>query len=331
MGMGFRISPAWWPVLALLSPGLVPWLAVKSWRFRQGQSQAAQANAERIARASALELPALPRLELTVVVERQHEQGFLGDTAVSYWFCTDAGSLLMDVGYGPATPTFSHNARQLGLSLDHVDALLISHLHLDHMGGLQAMRTGRVTLPDEFLPKTAKRCYVPAGCTGERLEIHPLRGPQVLEAGLASTGPLARMLFYHGLMEEQAVVARLEGKGLAVFTGCGHMTVEVLLAMARRRSNEPLYALGGGLHFPITRSRTVRGGVQLQQIFGTGKSWHQRITDHDLTRTIRAINQAGPRRVLLSAHDTCDHALRRLSSELRAEVEVLRAGALYHL
>lgn len=329
--MSLRISPGWWPILTVLSPGIIPWLAVRSRRFRRGQPRAAQVNAERMERASPLDLPALQSLELAVVVEQRHATEFLGDAAVSYWFRTDRGALLMDVGYGPATPTFAHNARRLGLRLDDLDALLISHLHLDHMGGQRAMRIGRVTLPPELLPKAPKRCYVPAECTADGLEIHCLDRPRVLEAGLASTGPLARMLFYHGWMEEQAVVARLEGKGLAVFTGCGHMTVEVLLAMVRRLSPEPMYALGGGLHFPVTRSRTMRLGVQLQQVFGTGKHWRQRITDEDLTRAIQAINQAGPRHVYLSAHDTCDHALRRLSNELDAEVEVLHAGSVYRL
>jgi 7,8-dihydropterin-6-yl-methyl-4-(beta-D-ribofuranosyl)aminobenzene 5'-phosphate synthase len=329
--MGFRVSPAWWPILAVISPGMIPWLAVRSRRFRRGQLRAAQVNAERIERASPLDLPALQSLELTVVVEQRQTAGFLGDAAVSYWFRTDRGSLLMDVGHGPDTPTFAHNTRRLGLRLEELDALLISHLHLDHMGGQRAMRAGRVTLPVELLPKTPKPCYVPAECAGYGLQVHRLDRPQGLEAGLASTGPLARMLFYHGWMEEQAVMARLQGKGLAVFTGCGHMTVELLLAMVRRLSSEPLFALGGGLHFPVTRSRTMRYGVQLQQVFGTGKHWRQRITDEDLTRAIQAINQAGPRRVYLSAHDTCDYALRRLSNELDAEVEVLHAGSAYRL
>jgi 7,8-dihydropterin-6-yl-methyl-4-(beta-D-ribofuranosyl)aminobenzene 5'-phosphate synthase len=65
--------------------------------------------------------------------------------------------------------------------------------------------------------------------------------------------------------------------------------------------------------------------------FGTGKPPWQRIHDGDLTKTIELINQAGPSRVLLSAHDTCDHSLVRLCRELTADTEVLQAGGTYRL
>jgi 7,8-dihydropterin-6-yl-methyl-4-(beta-D-ribofuranosyl)aminobenzene 5'-phosphate synthase len=64
---------------------------------------------------------------------------------------------------------------------------------------------------------------------------------------------------------------------------------------------------------------------------GTGKPAWQRITDGDLSRTIAAINDAGPKKVYLSAHDTCDHALDRMKKELKSETEVLSAGATYRL
>ena len=130
---------------------------------------------------------------------------------------------------------------------------------------------------------------------------------------------------------EQALLFRLKGKGLVVFTGCGHPTIEVILEMVDRLSNEPLYAVGGGLHFPVTGGRGNRAGIQFQTMIGTGKPPWQRITDEDLSRTIAAINSARPRRVYLSGHDTCDHALDRMMRELDAETEVLEAGATYLL
>jgi 7,8-dihydropterin-6-yl-methyl-4-(beta-D-ribofuranosyl)aminobenzene 5'-phosphate synthase len=139
------------------------------------------------------------------------------------------------------------------------------------------------------------------------------------------------MLFFFGLMEEQAIVARLEGKGLIVLTGCGHPTIGMILRMVRRLSDEPLYAIGGGLHLPITRSRGRRMGLETQQVFGTGKPIWSRIDEGDLSRTILELNRAAPRRLLLSAHDSCDHALERLEREVDAEVEVLRAGATYEI
>lgn len=107
--------------------------------------------------------------------------------------------------------------------------------------------------------------------------------------------------------------------------------MEVILDMVNRLSDEPLYAIAGGLHFPVTESRFQRSGIQLQMLLGTGKPPWQKITEDDLGSTIAHINEAGPKRLLLSAHDTCDHALDRLAGELKAETTVLEAGQTYRL
>jgi len=155
--------------------------------------------------------------------------------------------------------------------------------------------------------------------------------PRLLSAGIASTGPLARSLFFFGWTEEQALLVRIKGKGLVIFTGCGHPTIEVVLQMVARLSDQPVYAIGGGLHFPVTAGRGKYKGIQIQMIMGTGKPPWQRITDDDLSSTIKSINTAGPKHVFLSAHDTCDYALKRFQNELKAETQVLRTGETYRL
>ena len=174
-------------------------------------------------------------------------------------------------------------------------------------------------------------CYLPDAAVAEGFSAEVVEGPKMLTAGIGTTGPLARSLFFLGLCEEQALIARMPNKGLVVITGCGHPTIEVILEMVRRLSDEPLYAIAGGLHFPVTKSRFQRHGIQFQMFLGTGKPPWQRIGDEDLSRAIGTINEAGPKRVLLSAHDTCDHALDRLSGELDAETTVLEAGRTYRL
>lgn len=329
--MSFRISPLWWPLLAVASPVVVPWLLLRHRRFEQNRARAAERNRERLDRAGPLDLPALDRLDLAVLVEWQAAKGFLGDAGVSYLFETDRGAMLYDVGFGPERPAFAHNAAQLGFHLDRVQALTISHLHLDHMGGMAAQRARQVTVPPEFMPAAPMPCFLPDQATAPGFQAEVVEEPRPLAGGIASTGPLARSLFFLGSTEEQALVARLEGKGLVVITGCGHPTIEVILQMVRRLSDEPLYAVGGGLHFPVTGGRGNRAGIQLQTLLGTGKPPWQRISDEELSRTIAAINDAGPQRVYLSAHDTCDYAIGRLLAELQAETQVLEAGRTYHL
>jgi 7,8-dihydropterin-6-yl-methyl-4-(beta-D-ribofuranosyl)aminobenzene 5'-phosphate synthase len=238
---------------------------------------------------------------------------------------------LVDVGFGPQRPAFARNTARLGIEARSIDALAISHLHPDHMGGLKATRTRTVAVPASFQLRADAPCFTPAPCATANGKATEVAGPRLLSAGVASTGPLARMLCLTGLTEEQAFVAHVRGKGLVVITGCGHPTIELILATARRLSDAPLYAVIGGMHFPITDSRGAIAGIQLQQIIGTGKPWWSPLTDADLDGVIRALNAAAPPRLLLSAHDTCDHALERMGKEIAAEVEVLVAGQTYHL
>jgi len=327
--MSFRISPLWWPVLAVVSPVIIPSLLVKNSRFQKDREAVAELNKNRMNRAEPLELPELDFLELTVLVEWKTEEGFTGDAGVSYLFKNELGSMLFDVGFGPTRPAFTHNADKLGFNLNQVDALTISHLHCDHMGGLAAQRSLKISVPERLMPAQHKVCFLPDKAGAEGFDARLIEGPQLLTAGIASTGPLARRLFMLGHTEEQALLARVKGKGLVVFTGCGHPTIEVILNMVKRLSDEPLYAVGGGLHFPVTDGRGNRAGIKVQTIFGTGKPPWQRITDDDLSRTIAAINAAGPKEVYLSGHDTCDYALDRMTKELTAETRVLKAGATY--
>lgn len=327
--MSFRISPVWWPVLAVASPVIVPWLLIRNRHFQEDRVRASELNQERISQAEPLEMPELDYVELTVLVELKTKEGFMGDAGVSYWFKTELGSMLYDVGFGSTRPALTHNAAKLGFNLDQIEALTISHLHCDHMGGIPAQRSRQVTVPDELMSSELKLCFLPDRAEAKGFKAELVERPQMLTAGIASTGPLARSLFMLGFTEEQALLARVKDKGLVVFTGCGHPTIKVILEMVRRLSNEPLYAVGGGLHFPVTGGRGNRAGIQLQMMIGTGKPAWQRITDEDLSRTIAAINSAGPKRVYLSGHDTCDHALGRMMRELDAETEVLKAGATY--
>ena len=64
-------------------------------------------------------------------------------------------------------------------------------------------------------------------------------------------------------------------------------------------------------------------------MLGTGKPPWRRITDDDLSQTIDFINQAGAKKVFLSGHDSCDHSLARMQRELKAETDILKAGATY--
>ena len=269
--MSFRISPLWWPFLGVASPIIVPFLIAKNRRFKKNLKLADELNQDRTRQAEPFDVPELEFLELTVLVEEKAEERFLGDAGVSYLFRSDQGSLLYDVGFGPERPALAHNVTKLGTKPEQIDSLCISHLHPDHMGGLKASRSKCVTVPEELGMLKGQPCFLPDKADADGFKCELIDKPRLLTGGIATTGPLARSLFFFGLTEEQALFALLKGKGLVIFTGCGHPTIELIVRMVKRLSKETIYIIGGGLHFPITGGRGNRAGIQFQTVIGTGK------------------------------------------------------------
>ena len=326
-----RFSPLWWPAFALASPVLLPALAIRNAKFAKDRTRAAQANGQRVEQARPLDLPVLERLEITPLVEWRTAEGFGGEPGVSYLVRSDRGAILFDLGFGADSGVLAANAAKLGVSYRDVDALVISHLHLDHVGGGASPTARKVQPPSDLGDPAGKTCFLPEEAEVDGFAPRVVDAPCLLPAGLGSTGPLARRLFLMGWCEEQSLVARLKDKGLVVITGCGHPGLDWILNMAQRVGGEPVYALVGGLHYPLTQSRLKKPGLEATMVFGTGKPPWKRIDQADLDWAVDIVRRAGIKKLLLSAHDTCDYALDYFAQNLPADTQVLAAGKTYSL
>jgi 7,8-dihydropterin-6-yl-methyl-4-(beta-D-ribofuranosyl)aminobenzene 5'-phosphate synthase len=324
-----RFSLGWWPVFILTSPVLVPAMIIRNQKFKKDRARATSLNQERMAQAQPLDLPRLEHLEITPLVEWRTKKDFSGEPGVSYLLKTDQGALLFDLGFGADSGVLASNAAKLEVGYADVDALVISHLHVDHIGGGDAPAGKQVSPPPELGDPAGKTCYLPEPAQVEGFRPEVVESPRLLPAGLASTGPLARRLFLMGWCEEQALVARVKDKGLVVITGCGHPGLETILAMVARLSDDPIHLVAGGLHYPLTESRLKKPGLEATMVFGTGKPPWQRITQKDLDAAVNVLRQRKVERLLLSAHDTCDYSLDYFAREANADCQVLEAGATY--
>jgi len=327
----FRIAPYWWPIIGLATPLLLPILTMKNKKYKSNKEKAEKINQKRIKQSDKLKLPEVEFLELTTLVEWKRKKDFMGDAGVSYLFKSDRGQFLFDIGFGPETETFEFNADKLDFNLKKVEALAISHLHGDHMGGMKAPRKNNVTIPSHLIPKRKLDCYLPDNAKADGFKPIVVNSPQYLKAGITTTGPLARSLFLLGYTEEQALIVNIKDKGLAIFTGCGHPTIKVIIQMVKKISDIPIYAIGGGLHFPLTAGRGSKFGFELQQVFGTGKPPWEKINKDDIEETINIINKIGPQKVFLSGHDSCDKALSILKDQLKGDTKILKAGETHKI
>lgn len=135
-------------------------------------------------------------------------------------------TILFDTGANG--PLLLDNMRRLGIDPMSIEEVVISHAHMDHMGGL----------PD-LLAVNPVRVYVPASCAAPRgaREVVRVQEPITIHEGILSTGELRNV--------EQSLLVSTEA-GLAVIAGCSHPGVGTILERASRFGTPS--ALIGGLH-----------------------------------------------------------------------------------
>ena len=192
-------------------------------------------------------------------------------------------TLLFDTGLSPDAMVV--NAERLGADLSRIQGVVLSHGHFDHAGGLAGLagKRGTRSLPMVLHPRawTRRRLTVPGAdaqelptlskraLAGEGFEVIERREPSLLVDGsVLITGEVDRTTdFEHGMppshqawtgdawehdplvIDDQALVVHLRGKGLVVLTGCGHAGVVNIVRHAQRLTGTPrLHALVGGLH-----------------------------------------------------------------------------------
>jgi len=223
-------------------------------------------------------------LRLTIVVENSAS---LGNSSVwaqhglSILLDLDYGrermKLLWDTG--ASSDVMLHNADALHIDLQHLDLICLSHGHYDHTGGLMGVLqrvNGRICImahPDIFRPKLKMRPILRfIGPPFRRAEAEAAGaimleciGPAAIAPGVMTTGEVARLETFErvegfwtikdgqycidSIPDDQALAINIEGKGLAVITGCAHSGIINTIRHAQKITGvEKLYAVIGGFH-----------------------------------------------------------------------------------
>lgn len=190
--------------------------------------------------------------------------------------------LLFDTGTSPDGVV--ENMRRLEVDPGSIEAIVCSHGHFDHTTGLDGLirvlgstnmpvvihphfwRRRRMVIPGSEpreVPTTSRQALAGAG-----FEIIEERQPSfLLDGSVLVTGEVPRVTGYEPgfppqqawlggrwepdplVLDDQALIVNVAGKGLVVITGCGHAGVVNICRYATRlAANQPLYAVIGGFH-----------------------------------------------------------------------------------
>ena len=235
-----------------------------------------------------------------------------GEPGVSYLVRADDTTILFDVGFnqrGEHPSPLLRNMQALGGDVAEIDALVISHAHEDHVGGVSHMMQHTFALSGEPVDLRSMPAYVPVPLSNPTARVTVVDGPRVIAPGVASIGPIPRQMFFFGWTPEQSLAVNVEGKGFVLIVGCGHPTLQRIVDRAEMLFDAPLYGLVGGLHYPVTGSREIKFGLPLQRLLCTGKWPWDPINRQDVETAIAYLKRRSPQLVALSAHDSCDWSI----------------------
>jgi 7,8-dihydropterin-6-yl-methyl-4-(beta-D-ribofuranosyl)aminobenzene 5'-phosphate synthase len=189
-------------------------------------------------------------------------------------------TILLDAGLS-AIPLF-YNVQQTGCRLDEVEAVVLSHGHFDHMGGLcdffrqETHQVPLVLHPDAFL---ARRLNYPKkgpvnlpqldaiALKKAGADIQQREHASTLAAGhLLVSGEIPRTTAFEkglpgaeamvggtwvpdAIRDDQALVINIHGRGLVVISGCAHAGIIDTVRYAQELTGiARIHAVLGGLH-----------------------------------------------------------------------------------
>ncbi len=229
-------------------------------------------------------------IHVTVLVENTaRKRGLLAEHGLSVFIETGERRILFDTGQSGIA---LHNARVLGCPIDKVDAVVLSHGHYDHTGGLKTVleSAGNPKIyahPAAFKPKYAcNEEYVsrPIGFPGtdERFfrnveqQNVPTVEPTRIGEGIFVTGEIPRVTAFEDtggpffldeacsqpdpLLDDQSFFFETS-QGIVVLLGCAHAgVINTLLHIRTLTGHKHIHAVLGGMHL-LSASRERMNGT----------------------------------------------------------------------
>lgn len=251
-----------------------------------------------------------------------------GEMGVSYLIETDEHRILFDMGQNTLQESPSpleHNMEALGVTVDSIDTVFISHNHFDHVGGKQRQKDRTFSIGIEQVPLPNVQAFVPIPMTYPGSSPVHSAEPTRIGNGVASTGTIPRQLVF-GWIDEQALVVHVANRGAVLIVGCGHQTIPKLLERYDQVFSEPLYGIVGGLHFPVPEGRMKVAGLNAQRILASGKGMFAPITMGDVEADLAMLEARNLGLVGVGGHDSSDEVIAMFSEAFNDAYRHIRVG-----
>jgi len=239
-------------------------------------------------------------MKITVLSEMKALEGLTPEHGLSFLVEADGQQILFDTG---ASDVFLRNAEKIGIDLENVTTVVLSHGHFDHGDGLQYLgRKKLVCHPGCFVKRYRKQGAGNLGLALNRREVEERftlvtsTEPYQVTEHLIFMGEVPRKNDFEAretpyrlatgaddFIPDDSGLICITGKGLVVVSGCAHSGICNMVEYAVELTG-------------IKKVDAVIGGFHLKQM------------DEKTRRTIEFLMEKGVNRVLPS-HCTMDPAL----------------------
>lgn len=171
-----------------------------------------------------------------------------------------------------------HNLRALDVDLSSVDAVVLSHEHTDHTGGLFTVlgstQALTVYVPGSFSPGFIDE----VGRAGAEVVVAP--DPVTVAPGIATSGTLGDEIPEQGLVVDV-------GSDLLLLTGCAHPGVVEMVRAVGAARGEPVGAVLGGFHLMRHRPDQVAAVMDALESAGVRRTVASHCTGEAATDQFR--------------------------------------------
>ena len=210
-------------------------------------------------------------MKLTVLEDNNTyiDMHYLGEPAVSYFIEDGDTNILFDTAYSDA---YIKNAKALGIDLNDIDKIVLSHGHNDHSGGLRYLEKRKIKLishPDAFNYKSNEGLDISSPLNiDEASKLYDLvlsKEPVSISDNLTFLGEIPEYFDFEKryalgktrkneemiddyLYDDSALVYKSD-QGLFVITGCSHSGICNIMEHAKKVCNEDrICGVIGGYH-----------------------------------------------------------------------------------